>query len=141
MACHTVHYDTTVLGRLVPFVSVSVVMLPGLRRSARDKAAREKAMKESEEGAARDSDAEDAYEDSDGPGPDPGRAQVHGTRTAARRGPRSPQQTSHGRVSSRLTIHDSHPHTTGHTYPSPPVRGGWCDGGACEQAQGAGGQG
>ena len=23
MACHTVHYDTTALGRLVPFVSVS----------------------------------------------------------------------------------------------------------------------
>ena len=67
MACHTVHYDTTVLlGRLVPFVSVSIVMLPGPRRSARDKAAREKAMKESEEGAARDSDAEDASEaDSD----------------------------------------------------------------------------
>ena len=77
MACHTVHYDTTVLlGRLVPFVSVSIVMLPGPRRSARDKAAREKAMKESEEGAARDSDAEDAYEDSDGPGPDPGRAHL-----------------------------------------------------------------
>ena len=55
--------------------SVSIVMLPGRRRSERNKAAREKAMKESEEGAARDSDAEDAYEDSDGPGPDPGRAQ------------------------------------------------------------------
>ena len=55
MACHTVHYDTTVLlGRLVPFVSVSIVMLPGRRRSERNKAAREKAMKESEEGAVRD---------------------------------------------------------------------------------------
>ena len=34
-------------------------------------------MKESKEGAARDTDAEDAAEDSDGPGPDPGRA--HGS--------------------------------------------------------------
>ena len=49
MACHTVHYDTTVLGRLVPFVSVTIVMLPGPRRSARDKAAKERAMKESTE--------------------------------------------------------------------------------------------
>ena len=40
------------LGRLVPFVSVTIVMLPGPRRSARDKAAKEKAMKESKEGAA-----------------------------------------------------------------------------------------
>ena len=32
-------------------------------------------MKESKEGAARDIDAEDAAKDSDGPGPDPGRAQ------------------------------------------------------------------
>jgi len=76
MACHTVHYDTTALGRLVPFVSVSIVMLLGRRRSERNKAAREKAMKESEEGAVRDSDAEDASEDSDGPGPDPGRVHV-----------------------------------------------------------------
>ena len=55
-------------------------MLPGPRRSARDKAAEEKAMKESEEGAARyDSDAEDAAaEDSEmaHQGPDPGRAQL-----------------------------------------------------------------
>ena len=77
MACHTVHYDTTVLGRLVPFVSVTIVMLPGPRRSARDKAAKEKAMKESKEGAARDTDAEDAAEDSDGPGPDWDRAHAH----------------------------------------------------------------
>ena len=76
MACHTVHYDTTMLGRLVPFVSVTIVMLPGPRRSARDKAAKEKAMKESKEGAARDTDAEDSAEDSDGPGPDPGRAHL-----------------------------------------------------------------
>ena len=74
MACHNVHYDTTVLGRLVPFVSVSIVMLPGPRRSARDKAAKEKAMKESKEGAARDSDAEDAAEDSDGVAQDQTRA-------------------------------------------------------------------
>ena len=75
MACHTVHYDTTLLGRLVPFVSVTIVMLPGPRRSARDKAAmKERAMKESTEDAARDIYAEDAAEDSDGPGPDRGRA-------------------------------------------------------------------
>ena len=37
----------------------------------------ERATKASTEGAARDTDAEDAAEDSDGPGPDPGRA--HGS--------------------------------------------------------------
>ena len=50
------------------------MMLPGLRRSAHDKAASEKAKKESEEGAARDSDAEDAAEDSDAMAQDQTRA-------------------------------------------------------------------
>ena len=104
MACHTVHYDTTVLGRLVPFVSVSIVMLPGPRRSARDKAAKEKAMKESKEGAARDTDAEDAAEDSDGPGPDPGRAQNQVLNSAR------------GRNYFRLVHHRTH----GHATPLPP---------------------
>ena len=51
-------------------------MMPsGLRRSTRDKAAKERAMKESTEDAARDIYAEDAVEDSVGPGPDRGRVQ------------------------------------------------------------------
>ena len=78
MACHTVHYDTTVLGRLVsPLRGCRIMMPSGLRRSTRDKAAKERAMKESTEDAARDIYAEDAVEDSDGPGPDRGRA--HGS--------------------------------------------------------------
>ena len=52
-------------------------MPAGLRRSDRNKAAMERATKESTEDAARDIYAEDAVEDSVGPGPDRGR--VHGS--------------------------------------------------------------
>ena len=58
------------MGRLDPFVSVRIVMPPGLRgRSARYKAAMERDKEESTEDAARDSHAEDTVEDSVGPGP------------------------------------------------------------------------
>ena len=60
-----------------PLVSVSIMMLSELRRSARNVAAREKEKKEREGGAVSDNDAEDAFEDSDGPGSNPGRA--HGS--------------------------------------------------------------
>ena len=45
------------------------------RRSERAQAARDKEKEERKEGAVRGNDAEDAVEDSDGPGSDPGRAQ------------------------------------------------------------------
>jgi len=78
MACHTIHYDTTALhgSEAGPLLGVCRIMMPsGLRRSDRTKAASNKEKKEREEGAVRDNDAEDAVEDSDGPGSNPGRAQ------------------------------------------------------------------
>ena len=50
------------------------MMLSELRRSARNVAAREKEKKEREEGAVRDNDTEDAVEDSQGQGSNPGLA-------------------------------------------------------------------
>ena len=70
MACHTVHYDTTLLGRLVPFLRVFQSIMAELRsrRSERLKAARDKEEEERKESAVSDNDAEDADEDSEGPG-------------------------------------------------------------------------
>ena len=79
MACHTVHYDTTALGRLVPFLRVFRIMEPlGSRSSARTQAARDKEEEERKAGAVSDNDAEDADEDSEGPGSNQGRAHLHG---------------------------------------------------------------
>ena len=78
MACHTVHYDTTALGRLVPSCECFYNDALGPKRpSVRKEAAREKEKKEREGGEVSDNDAEDAFEDSDGPGSNPGR--VHGS--------------------------------------------------------------
>ena len=76
MACHTVHYDTTVLGRLVPFVSVSYNGTHRVKDAlgASSSGARD-GEEERKDGAVSDNDAEDADEDSEGPGSYRGRAQ------------------------------------------------------------------